>query len=175
MLSKKLEKVLNTQIVLETRAAFTYLQFASWCNANKLEGCAQFFYRQADEEFVHMKKFFTYINDVGGMATAPAVAKPGLKIKSIKHIIEVALANEVMVTKAIHELSELANKEKDYATYNFLQYFVDEQLEEEVQFQTILDKIELIGMEGMGLYYIDKEFEKLAVAAEMVPPNQVGG
>ncbi|HHZ81177.1 MAG TPA: ferritin [Flavobacteriales bacterium] len=173
MLSKKLEAALNAQIEMETKAVFTYLQFASWCNAHKLEGCAKFFYRQADEEFVHMKKFFTYINDIGGVAISPAVSKPGLKIKSIRHIIEAALANEIKVTKAIHELSELANKEKDYATYNFLQYFVDEQLEEEVQFQTILDKIELIGMEGMGLYYIDKEFKTLAVAAETAPPNQM--
>ncbi len=159
---------------MEAKAAFTYLQFASWCVAHKLEGSSKFFYKQADEEWMHMKKFITYINDVGGMAISPPVAKMNLKLKDIKHLCELALENERAVSKSIHQLSELANKEKDYPTYNFLQYFIDEQLEEEVQFQTILDKISLIGMEGMGLYYIDKELDTLSTAAATAPPNQAG-
>ncbi len=163
MISKKLEKALNEQVAHEAEASFRYLSMASWCEQQSLHGCAKFFYGQSDEERGHMMKIFTYLNDVGGNAIVPAIDKPKTDFKDICEVVSTSLKGEQAVTKAVHELSELASKDKDYATYNFIQFFVDEQREEETLFNDILDKINLIGMEGMGLYYIDKELEAIKV------------
>ena len=162
MISKKLEKALNNQVKLEGEAAFAYLAMASWCEQESLNGCAKFFYAQAEEEQQHMLKFFQYINEVEGLAITPAISQPDLTYKSIQDVCDKSLQGEQKVTNSIHKLSELAASEKDYATYNFVQFFVDEQREGELTFVHILDKIKLIGLDGMGLYYIDKEFESLA-------------
>ena len=162
MISKKLEKALNAQIKLESEASFNYLAMASWCEQKSLNGAAKFFYVQAEDEGQHMLKFFRYINELEGHALAPSVAQPVTEFRSILDVCSKALAGEQKVTKSIHKLSELAAAEKDYATYNFLQFFVDEQRQGETVFTHIIDKIKLIGLEGMGLYYIDKELESLA-------------
>ena len=166
MISKKLEKALNEQIKLEAEASFMYLSMASWCEQQSLNGCAKFFYEQADEEREHMLKIFRYVNDVEGHALTPAIKQPATQYESIVDVCKKALAGEQYVTKAIHKLSELAATDKDYATYNFVQFFVDEQREGELTFINILDKIKLIGTKGMGLYYIDKELEALANGGE---------
>ena len=162
MISKKLEKALNEQIKVEAEASFKYLGMAAWCEQQSLSGCASFFYAQSEEERAHMLKIFHYVNDVEGNAITPAIKQPTANFKDIKDVCEKSLKSEQEVTKAIHGLSELAASEKDYATYNFVQFFVNEQREEELSFINILDKIKLIGTEGMGLYYIDKEMEELA-------------
>lgn len=162
MISKKLEKALNSQVQLEGEASFSYLAMASWCEQKSLNGCAKFFYQQAEEERDHMLKFFRYINEVEGHAVTPSITQPEIQFKSIQDVCSKALEGEKKVTKAVHKLSELAATEKDYPTYNFVQFFVDEQREGELTFIHLLDKIKLIGLEGMGLYYIDKEFEVLA-------------
>lgn len=161
MKSEKIEKALNKQIKMEADASFGYLAKASWCEGKGLNGCAKFFYAHAEEERQHMLKVFTYLNEVGGHSIVPAIEQPKLDFKNIKEVVEHSLQEEQRVTTAIHDLSELSNKEKAYGTYNFIQYFVDEQREEEVLFSDILEKIELIGLEGMGPYYIDKELEGL--------------
>jgi ferritin len=172
MISKTLEKALNAQIKLEAEASFNYLAMASWCEQKSLNGAARFFYAQAEEERQHMLKIFLYINDLEGHALSPAVAQPATDFKSILDVCTKALEGERKVTKSIHKLSELASQEKDYATYNFLQFFVDEQRQGETVFNHILDKIKLIGLEGMGLYYIDKELESLAGGGENADGKQ---
>lgn len=167
MISKKLEKALNDQIKLEAEASFAYLSMASWCEQQSLNGCAKFFYEQAEEERQHMLKIFRYVNDVEGHAVTPAVKQPLVHYESIVDVCKKALEGERKVTKAIHSLSELAATDKDYATYNFVQFFVDEQRQGELTFINILDKIKLIGVKGMGLYYIDKELEALANGEEL--------
>lgn len=162
MNSKKLEKALNKQIKLEAAASFSYLAKASWCEGKGLNGCAKFFYAHAEEERQHMLKVFTYLNDIGGRSIVPAIDEPKQDFKNIKEVVEHSLKEEEKVTTAVHELSELSNAEKAYGTYNFVQFYVDEQNEEEVLFNNILEKIDLIGLEGMGTYYIDKELEGLA-------------
>lgn len=162
MISKKLEKALNAQIKLEAEASYNYLAMASWCEQKSLNGAARFFYAQAEEEQQHMLKIFRYINEMEGHAIAPGVEQPASEFKSILDLCAKALAGEQKVTRSVHNLSELASSEKDYATYNFIQIFVDEQRQGETTFVHIIDKIKLIGLEGMGLYYIDKELESLA-------------
>lgn len=170
MISKKLEKALNEQIALEARASFQYLAMASWCEQKALNGCANFFYRQSNEERQHMMKIFHYLNSVNGHAVVPQIDQPKLEFKNIEDAVNSALKGEEFVTTSVHKLSELASKEKDYATYNFIQFFVDEQREEQVLFTQILEKIELIGMEGMGLYYIDKEIDGFVLPEEQANP-----
>jgi ferritin len=164
MKSEKLEKALNKQIKLEAAASFSYLAKASWCESKGLNGCAKFFFAHAEEERQHMLKVFTYLNDIGGRSIVPAIDEPKQDFKDVKELVEHSLKEEQEVTSAVHELSELSNKEKAYGTYNFVQFYVDEQNEEEILFTNILEKIELIGLEGMGTYYIDKELEGLAGA-----------
>ncbi len=161
MLSKTLEKALNEQVSVEGHASYAYLAMASWCEQQGMNGAAKFFFAQSEEERLHMLKIFHYINSVKGHALAPAIKQPSLNFKGVVEMVKEALHNEEKVTKSVYKLSELAQNEKDYGTYNFLQFYVDEQREEEVLFNHILERIELIGTDGMGRYYIDKELEAL--------------
>lgn len=161
MLSKTLEKALNEQLAVEGHASYAYLAMGSWCEQQGMTGAAKFFFAQSEEERGHMLKIFHYINSVKGHALAPAIKQPSIKFKGVVEMVKEALQNEEEVTKSVYKLSEMAQKEKDYATYNFLQFYVDEQREEEVLFNHILERIELIGTDGLGKYYIDKELEAL--------------
>ena len=164
IISKKVEKALNEHLELEMAANYSYLSVASWCDVEGFEGTAKFFYKQSSEENTHFMKFFSYINEVGGHALVPQLKAPKYTFKSITEAVEMALSHEQKVTKAIYKIITLAKAEGDHATEDFLRFFVDEQKEEEVQFKRILDKIKLIGGGPQSLYYIDKEFEKLAAA-----------
>jgi len=155
-MQKKIEQLLNAQVEMESNASQGYLAMACWCAINNLEGAASFFFKQAEEERQHMLKFIQYIDEAGGKVNIGAIAKPTQNFKTIKDAVQKAYKQEQAVTKAIHNIVEAATSAKDYATNSFLQWFIDEQLEEEEQFRSILDKIELIGLEGRGLYFIDE-------------------
>jgi ferritin len=162
MFSSQIEELLNDQVSLESSASAHYLSMASWCESKKLNGAAAFFYAQSEEERMHMLKVFKYINEMGGRAIVPSIKVAETEFTDIKQVVELSLQNEKKVTASVHQLCETSRDTKDYGTLNFLQFYVDEQREEEVLFGDILDRIELIGMEGQGLYYIDKEMETLA-------------
>lgn len=164
IIPKKVEKALNAHLELEASAFFSYLAVAAWCEKEGLEGCAKFFRKQSDEEHVHFMKFFDYINEVGGHAIVPAVKQSKIDFKDILEVCEHSLSNEQKVTKSIYGILKTTVTEDDHATEDFLQFFVLEQREEEVQFNRIIDKIKLIGKGPQSLYYIDKEFEKLVNA-----------
>jgi len=164
IIPKKVEKALNVHLELEAGAFFSYLAVAAWCEKEGLEGCAKFFRKQSDEEHLHFMKFFDYINEVGGHAIVPAVKQSKVDFKDILEVCEHSLSNEQKVTKSIYNILKVTQQEDDHATEDFLQFFVLEQREEEVQFNRIIDKIKLIGKGAQSLYYIDKEFEKLGSA-----------
>lgn len=153
---KKIEQLLNTQVEIEGNASQSYLAMACWCTNNNLEGSAAFFFKQAEEERTHMLKFVEYIDEAGGKVNIGATTKPANNFKSIKDAVEKAYKQEQEVTKSIHNIVDAATTAKDFATNSFLQWFIDEQVEEENLFRSILDKIELIGLEGRGLYMIDE-------------------
>ena len=118
-------------------------------------------------------KFFDYINEVGGHSIVPAVKQPKVDFKDILEVCQHALNGEQKVTKSIYNILKVTQEEDDHATEDFLQFFVLEQREEEVQFNRIIDKIKLIGKGPQSLYYIDKEFEKLvAVASKDAKKNK---
>ena len=161
MISNKMEKALNNQIALEGYASFLYLSMASWCDVQGLDGCAQFMYRQSEEERGHMLRIFNYISEVDGHALTPAIKQPPHQFKSIQDLFRQVYSHEQKVTKSIHELVALSLNEKDHTTYNFLQWYIEEQREEEALMRTILDKIKIIGDGPQSLYFIDKELEKI--------------
>ena len=165
MISKKVELLLNQQIAQEAYASYYYLGMASWCDFHALEGCSQFLYGQSEEEREHMLKLFNYIVEAGGRALAPGIKQIPKDFKDITNVFKSALNQEKANTKSINALVDTCLKEKDYSTFNFLQWYVAEQHEEEMLFQSILDKIKIIGTDGQGVYMIDREVAKIAATA----------
>jgi ferritin len=164
MLRKAVEDALNKQVAMEGYASQKYLAMACWCDQASLAGCASFFYQHAEEERLHMLKLVHYINDSGGCVQIPAVEQPPSNYKNIVDLFDQAYAGERKVSQSIDDLVEICVQEKDKQTSHFLQWYVEEQHEEESLYRGIIDKIKLIGTEGRGLYFIDKEVE--AVAAQ---------
>lgn len=154
-------KALNNQIAKEGFASMLYLAMSTWCDFKGLEGCAQFFRRQSDEEHMHMTKIIDYILEMDGRAIIPEIAKPKGEFNSIVEVFEETYKHEQSVTESINNLVDLSVKENDHSTHNFLQWYVEEQREEENLIRSILDKIGLIGEGSMSLYYIDKEVESI--------------
>lgn len=156
-----MENALNEQIGLEGYASFLYLSMASWCEREGLEGCARFLYRQSDEERMHMLRIFRYINEVDGHAVSPSIAQPSLEFDSVQALFKQVYEHEQKVTRAINTLVALSYEEKDHTTLSFLQWYVNEQREEEALMRGILDRIRLIGDGPRSLYYIDKEVDQI--------------
>lgn len=165
MISKKMEAALNEQIVLEGYASFLYLAMAVWCDNKGLTGCHQFLLRQSAEERLHMMKIFEYLADVDGFALTPGIQEPPRQFDSVQAIFKMVYEHEQKVTKSIHKLVGLASEEHDYSTETFLQWYVNEQREEESLMRTVLDRISLIGDGPQSLYFIDKELEAINTQA----------
>ena len=164
-----MEKALNEQIALEGYASFLYLSMSSWCEKATLTGCAQFMARQSEEEREHMLRIFHYIYDSGEHALTPAIQQPPHEWTSVQEMFNEVYAHEQKVTASIDKLVAQAYDEKDHQTVAFLQWYVEEQREEESLMRTIIDRIRLIGEGPMSLYYIDKEISainKQQIAAE---------
>ena len=149
-------KALNNQIAMEADASNYYLSMASWCEQTGYEGAAKFFYGYSEEERQHMLKIVRFINGVGVTAVIPQAKQPPKTFKSLESVIKTALKNEQAVTVSIHKLSELVRKQKDYSTSSLLEWFVNEQVEEEQLFEGILQKFSLIGHDKLAVYEIDK-------------------
>ena len=140
---------------------------ASWAENNGLSGVAAWMYIQSDEERIHMLKFIKYINERGGVAVIPAFKKPPADFKNVEDLFKEVLKHEEFVTGSINEIVGLTLEEKDFNTQNFLQWFVMEQVEEEASVRMVLDKVRLIGNNGM--YEFDRDILSLRkVAAKAV-------
>ncbi len=157
MLSKKIEKALNDQIILEHTASHYYLAMASWTEVNGLNGTSAFLYNHSNEERMHMLKLFKFVNERGGHALVPESKKVKHTFQSLQEIFETVLQHEIMVTNEINNLVDLCLNEKDYTTHNFLQWYVAEQIEEESLARNVLDKLKLIGNDKGGLYLFDRD------------------
>ena len=157
MLTKVLVDRLNQQINLEFYSSNLYLQMSSWCEHAGLEGCAEFMHQHAQEEMGHMQRLFNYVNETGAMAVLGQIDAPPTEYESIADVFRKTYEHECLVTSRINDLADAAMKEADYSTFNFLQWYVAEQHEEEKLFKSILDKIELIGDDPKNLFFIDQE------------------
>ncbi|UTW04958.1 non-heme ferritin [Amphritea atlantica] len=164
MLSDNMLEKLNNQINLEFYSSNMYLQMSSWAESKGFDGCAEFLSLHADEEMQHMKRLFTYVNETGSMARIGAIEAPPEEFSSIKDLFEKVYEHECLITTEINGLAHTAFTNQDYSTFNFLQWYVAEQHEEEKTFKGILDKIEIIGEDGKGLFFIDKEIGQMKSA-----------
>lgn len=161
MLSKNIEKALNEQIKIEAESSQLYLAMACWAELNGFEGIAEFMFDHSDEERQHMLKLIRFMNVRGGKTTISALEKPTHQFKSIKEIFKALLQHEIFVSEKINDLVDITFKEKDFATHNFLQWYVAEQIEEEALARTILDKMNLIGENESSLYLFDNEISSI--------------
>ncbi len=164
MIKEKVEKAINEQIKKEEYSSRLYLQMASWCEVNGFKGAAEFLYAQADEERVHMLKFVHYLNDRGGHAKMMQIEQPPYEYKNISDIFEQVMEHEIFITNSINDVYEVTLSERDHTSGTFLQWFINEQIEEESTMSTILDKIKLVGEDKAGYFHIDKELEAMAAA-----------
>jgi ferritin len=160
-LSRTTEQLLNQQVGMEGRSSAHYLAMASWCSVQGHKYAADFLYQHAAEEREHMLKLFRYINDAGGHAMHPEITDIRHTFESFRQIFELVLAHEIQVTQSIHRLVDHCLATKDFSTFSFLQWFVEEQIEEEVLARRAIELFDIIGEEGIGRYTIDKEIGAL--------------
>jgi ferritin len=158
MLSQTMQEALNRQVQLEAESSQAYLAMASWAEIQPgLDGVTNFFYTQSDEERMHMLKLIRYINERGGFAIVPALVQPIITFLSLQRVFEEFLKHEIIVSTNINELVGMALTERDYATHNFLQWYVNEQIEEEHLARTLNDKLVLVGEDKGGIYLFDRD------------------
>jgi ferritin len=170
MLSKNIEVALNKQIRIEAESSQIYLSMACWAEIHGLEGISQFMYAQSEEERIHMLKLIKYVNERGATAEISDLKAPKNNFQTFKEMFEELYKHEVFVSDSINELVHITFSEKDYATHNFLQWYVAEQIEEEATAKTILDKINLIGDDKGGLYLFDRDIQQMiTVAPKLIP------
>jgi ferritin len=161
MLSQAMIEQLNEQINLEFYSSNLYLQMSAWCEASGFEGAAEFMRKHANEEMGHMNRLFTYVSETGALPILGSIEAPPHEFANLRSVFEETYKHECLVTKAINSLAHSAFTNQDYSTFNFLQWYVAEQHEEEKLFKGILDKIELVGNNGQALFFIDKDLAEL--------------
>lgn len=167
MIKQSLEEAINQQINAEIYSAYLYMSMSAHCTSINLKGFANWMQVQAQEEFMHAKKFYDYLLNRGGRVKLLTVQGPPVEWKSVQHIFESTYEHEQEVTRRINALVDLAIKESDHATNAMLQWFVTEQVEEEANASEVLERIKLAGGEGSGLFMIDSELgARTFVAAE---------
>ncbi|NLH16334.1 MAG: ferritin [Phycisphaerae bacterium] len=156
MVSKKIEDAFNKQINEELFSAYLYLSMSAQFEAMNLGGFARWMQVQAREETEHAMKFFKYLYDRGGQVKLAAIEGPQTEWKDALEMFEDAYKHEQKITGLIHGLADLAEKEKDRASLLFLQWFIDEQVEEEKHADEIVQTLKQIGKASHALYMLDK-------------------
>ena len=155
-MNKKLLEEMNDQINKEIFSGYLYLSMAAHFMAVNLNGFSKWMQIQAEEELEHGLKFFEYLNDIGEKVTLKAIEQPKAEFGSLVEVFEEVLAHEKFVTSRIHLLYEIALKENDYATQMFLQWFINEQVEEEKNATEILEKLKFVGDSGNAILMLDR-------------------
>lgn len=157
MVSEKIVTLVNEQISKEQYAAQLYLSMSAWFYAQDLEGIGNYFRVQSKEELMHADKMFDYVNDIGGQIILNEVPKPPHEFNNAQEIFEKALDHERLVTKSIFNIVKAANDEGDFATTSFLQWFINEQVEEEASASLLVTKIKMVKDNPSALYLFDQE------------------
>jgi len=145
LISKELENAINAQVGAEFAASLQYVSIAAYFDADDLPQLAAFFYRQAEEEKMHAMKFAHFVVEAGGQVRIPAIEKTYYEFKSPEECAQLALDWETDVTNMINNLMDIAVKDKDYISQDFLRWFVSEQLEEISTMGTLLKTIQRTG------------------------------
>lgn len=162
MVSSDVVKMLNEQIAKEMYAANLYLSMSSWCYENSFDGAGLFLFQHAGEENDHAKRLITYLNETDSKVQISQIKAPESDFKGLLDVFEKTYAHEQKITQSINDLVDFTLQKKDYPTFNFLQWYVNEQHEEEALFRGIVDKIKLIGLKDDGPYLADRFIKELA-------------
>jgi len=165
MLTTEMTEKLNDQLNLEFFSANLYLQMSAWCTDKGFEGAAAFLREHSTEEMQHMQRLFNYLSDTGAMPILGTIAAPPVAFDSLNDVLEQAYRHEQLITVKINQLAHAAITTQDYSTFNFLQWYVSEQHEEEKLFKSLLDKLALVGSSGEALFFVDKDLMKMTTAS----------
>ncbi len=157
MISNRMEQALSQQLNDEFYSAYLYLAISAYCSHNEFNGAAHWFKCQYEEEHMHATKIYNYLIDQGVHVVLTRIESPPGEFGSLLEVFQSSLKHEELMTSRLNELSDLALKEKDHATYNLLQWFVNEQVEEEATLGSLISKIKLVKDDGYGLLMIDNE------------------
>ncbi len=171
MLTPNMEERLNNQLNAELYSAYLYLSMSAYFESSDLDGFANWMRVQAREELMHAMKFFDFVNSRDGRVTLKPIEGPATDWQSATTAFEEVYRHEQKVTGLINALSTAAVQESDHATQTFLQWFVNEQVEEEESANRILRNLKLIGSDGTGLLMLDRELAQRV----FVPPPAEGG
>ncbi len=166
MLSDKLVIELNSQMNYEFYSAHAYLAMAAYCSAENLDGFANFFLVQAEEERFHAMKFYNFLNDVGARVTVEGFPPVNNDFNSVLDVFEKGLAHEKQVTSRIYKLSDIALDEREHATMTFLKWFIEEQVEEEALFDSLIQKLKRIDDDSNAFFMLEAELSKRTFSPE---------
>ena len=169
-LSEKMEKALSDQMNLENLQSHNYLSYGIWASDEGYAGIGNFLFRHAQEERNHSIKFMMYVLNRGGKPAITEMKAPSADPESITDCFNKVFQYQVENSTAIYKLVDMALVEKDWATWNFLQWFVKEQIEEETLAMSMIDKLKIAGGDRASdesLNDLDREFSKMADDAEM--------
>ena len=170
MLSKRMQEALNAQTNAEYYSSYLYLAMAAYAESVNLKGFANWFRVQNLEEMVHVMKFFSFVVDRRAHVELQAIEAPPSAWDSPLALFEAALKHEQYVTSLINRLTDLSREEHDNATHALLQWFINEQVEEEAAADEIVQNLKLIGNEPSGLYLLDRDL----ATRTFVPPPAAG-
>lgn len=160
VISSKINDIINEQINKELFSSYLYLSMASYFESINFEGFANWMRKQSNEEYGHAMKFFNYIYERGGKVALKAIKEPKTEWKSPLDAFSEAYEHEKYITDSIYKILDAAKAEKDYATENFLAYYIKEQVEEEDSASVIADKLKQIGDNFSGLMIMDSRLGK---------------
>lgn len=157
MASQKLVETLNTQINEELKSAYIYLSMAAYFESINLKGFAHWMEIQTKEEYDHAMRIYKYLFDIAEKPVMKQIDTPPSEFASPLEAFTKAYEHEKYISSKIHDLVELAHSERDHATFNFLQWFVSEQVEEEASTLEIVEKLKMLPETSMGIFYLDRE------------------
>jgi ferritin len=169
MIGKKMQDALNGQVTAEFYSAHLYLSMSAYLESIDLPGFANWMRIQYQEETAHAEKILDYVIERDGRSIVDGFDSPPVEWKSVLDIFESAYAHEQKVTGLINDLVDIALSEKDHATHIFLQWFVNEQVEEEASVKTIVQQLKLLGDSRAGLFQMDRELGQRTFVPPAVP------
>ncbi len=156
MLNPRIEQMINDQITKELFSSTLYLSMASWFSSMSLDGFSKWYYVQTAEERDHALIFYQYMQQTGGRTIFQELDKPAWEFKDTIDILEQTVEHEEFITDSIYQIIKAANEEMDFKTVQFLNWFIDEQVQEENNANTNLNKFKTMGQDGKALYLLDQ-------------------
>jgi ferritin len=173
MMNPKIQEAFNKQLNFELFSAYLYLSMSAHFEAESFKGMAAWMRTQAQEEVGHAMRFYKFINDRNGRVTLAQIEAPKTQWSSPLEAFEDSYKHECKVTSAINDEMNLAMSERDHAAHTFLEWLINEQVEEEATVLTIVDQLKLVGDKGMALFLIDQQLGQRKAAAAAAPAAAV--